>query len=134
MHDTASRYETVIREFCEVLDLADWPALVRSEHITVGERLVGLIPLPQAPVPTLSVCVELGQTYPERDAALYARMLEANLSRDPGLPGHYALHADSGQAVYLMDLDLDTLTGAEVARMVAQAIATRSTDLGSREG
>jgi hypothetical protein len=122
--------DALLREFCEALGLADWKSLAESQHLIVDEHLVGLIPQLDAETPMLSMCVELGQSYPCRDAALYQRLLEANLTTD-GLAGHYGLHPETLQVVYLMQLPLDTLTGVGLANLLAEVIRTRGIDAAS---
>jgi hypothetical protein len=69
------------------------------------------------------VFVELGQTYPERDASLYARMLESNLLPLGGMSGRYGLHPHSRQAVYFMSLDMANVSGAQLAPILESQIA-----------
>ena len=125
MSHRQSEYEALIREFCDAAGILEWAQLIETRHIAVGDRLVGLIPVLDGDVATVSVCIELGQTYPDRDAEIYECLLEANLEAGLGMRGHYALHGASKHAVYCMCLGLDGLTGTELARILDEELQVR---------
>jgi hypothetical protein len=70
-------YAELIRDFCEAADIGSWNDVVQSKHVAMEDRLIGLIPM-DGELPTLSVCIELGQTYPDRDGSVYERLLAAD--------------------------------------------------------
>ena len=98
MNTASPAYADVIRDFCAAAGIAEVDDVLESQHITVSDRLIGLIPIESNETPMLSVCIELGQTYPERDAHVYERLLAANLDAGIAMKGHYAIHHESKQA------------------------------------
>lgn len=120
-------YEKLIEDLCESAGIAGWAEVASSRHVQVGNQLIGFIPVLHGDVPSLSIYVELGQTFPERDTAIYQRLLAANLQSDPELLGHFGLHPESHQAVYKFSVGLETMRGVELAGLLdTQAgLATR---------
>lgn len=115
-------YEAVIEGLCEVAGVDGAAQIVEGQHVTLDGRLVGLIPDLDAEVPTLSVYIELGPTFPERDSALYARLLAENLAAPRFLPGRWGLHPETHEAVYALTVDLASLDGAGLAALLETEI------------
>jgi hypothetical protein len=118
MHQKSENYEHVIRDMCEVAGIARWEEVARTRHLAIGDQTIGLIPDFETVPSTLSVYIELGQSYPERDAGLYLRLLGSNLFRPDGLSGRFAVHPESRQIVYCITLDLPDLQGADLANLI----------------
>jgi hypothetical protein len=122
MANGQAAYELLIRELCESADIPDWEEIARTQHITIDGNLVALVNEVHSEQPTLSVHVTLGPTFPERDGELYARMLAANIDKAQDMPGHYGLHPTGRQAVYTLSLDIESLTGAQLAELLETQI------------
>ncbi len=118
MDNVAAQYETLIRQFCEAAGIADWTEVVESQHIQIGERLVGLILNPDDDEPVLTLCIGLDQTYDQTDSELYARLLEANFEAGNRTRGYYGLHPESKQALYIVRLGLQEMNGEELANFL----------------
>ncbi len=118
-----AQYDVLVQDLCRAAGIEGWSAIAASQHMIVGDQLIGLIPNFEGQEPTLSIYIELGQTSPERDAALYARMLESNLQAPEGTQGRYGLHPESKQAVYCMSFGLFATSGAEIARLLEAQLA-----------
>ncbi|WP_194792976.1 CesT family type III secretion system chaperone [Caenimonas koreensis] len=115
MGNPAAQYDSLIHGLCRAAGIESWGEIAASQHLRMGDRLVGLVPDDQSDPPRLSIFIELGQTHLPRDASLHARMLEANLNMPPETPGHFGLHPETQQAVYTFSLGLDEMDGDELA-------------------
>lgn len=106
-------YERLIKDLCESVGIENWNEILRSQHIMVGDYVVGLINEDNDIYANeLSIYVELGPIFPEREPDLYRRMLVANLERNPALTGRFGVHPDTGSAVYYIRLDMSQHMGA----------------------
>jgi hypothetical protein len=117
MADSSWLYEIVVHAFCDAADIADWREVVKTQHVQVGERLIGLVPDFHAEPATLTLCIELGQTQVEQDARAYERMLIANMPGEDAYGGWFAVHPQSLQAVYCLRMPLESADGAALARI-----------------
>lgn len=115
MGNSHALYEDLIQGLCHAAGIEDWGNVAASQHLRMGDELIGLVPDTDRDPPTLSIYIELGHTHLQSDSDLYARMLEANLSMPPKMPGHYGLHPETQQAVYTFSLGLDEMDGDELA-------------------
>ncbi len=99
-------YERLIKDLCECVGIENWRDILQGQHIMVGDYVVGLINEENDIYANeLSVYIELGPIFPEREPDLYRRMLVANLERNPALTGCFGVHPDTGSAVYYIRLD-----------------------------
>ena len=118
MSQALTQYAEVVREFCAALGIGTWQEVLASRHVELEGRLVGLVPPANDDEPLLSVFIELGATYPDRDGAVYERLLAANMEGGLAMRGHYAIHPQGRQAVYCMRFPLGGIQGADLALIV----------------
>ena len=104
----SSAYDRIIKNLCLTCGIDDWPAVARSGHILLGERVVGLIhDADNTESCELSVYVQLDPVYPSQTPDMYRHLLSANLTQAQNLKGYFGLHPDTGNAVYCMRLEMD---------------------------
>lgn len=115
MGNPTALYENLIESLCRTVDIEQWSEIAASQHMRLGEQLIGLLPDYESNPPQLRIFVELGQTHLDSDGPLYAAMLQANLAMPCGMPGHFALHPETGQGVYMLSLGLHEMDGDELA-------------------
>jgi hypothetical protein len=118
MRDLVASYEELIRDLCRCAGIEGADEVVRTQHVQYGDKLIGLIPEDTPDGLILAVYIEVGQTWPDHDSSLYERMLTANVTASPDLPGHYGLHPTSHQAVYCMRFDLEGMQGDRLASLL----------------
>lgn len=118
MEDTD--YQLKIAEFCTHAGIAEWEEVVRTQHIEVQGKTIGLIPDPGG-AGRLSVYIDLGPVYVERDPRLFEQMLIANMEPRGPLSGAFCIYPESGNAVYHMAVP-PQVSGQELAGHLASAL------------
>src|SRR4051794_36444870 len=115
-------YENIIRRLCESADIPDWKEVLRTQHVTVRGKVVGLINEDREDFQRLLVYVDMGPLHAERDADMYRRMLMANLDQRRPFDGCFGLHPSTGGSVYHMRLNVSIPMegGAFAELLVAQ--------------
>lgn len=100
-------YDRIIENLCLTAGIDDWPAVARSGHVLLGERVVGLIhDADNIESSELSVYVQFDPVYPSRTPDMFRHLLCANLTQTKNLIGYFGLHPDTGNAVYCMRLEM----------------------------
>lgn len=112
-------YERVIRELCHGAGIEPWEEVARARHIESDGRTIGLIP--DAVHGGLSVYIDLGPLFAQRDPAVHERLLVANLERRGPLAGAFCVHPHTGHAVYHLPLPRQ-VTGAELSGILTDAV------------
>jgi hypothetical protein len=102
----SSRYESLVKDLCQVAGLDDYHAVVDSRHIEVDGHVVGLIhDEDDLHSNELSIYVELDTVVPMSGPDLYLRLLQANVERRRGLRGHFGVHPETGHATYCLQVE-----------------------------
>lgn len=113
-----TQYQLKIADFCSYAGIAQWEEVARTQHIEVQGKTIGLIPDPGG---RLSVYIDLGPVYLERDPRMFEQMLVANMEARGSLSGAFCIYPDSGNAVYHMPLPAE-MSGQEMADHIASAL------------
>jgi hypothetical protein len=113
-------YRLKIADFCRHAAIPEWEEVVRTQHIEVGGKTIGLIPDPGGDG-RLSVYIDLGPVHIQRDPRMFEQMLIANMEARGPLSGAFCIYPDSGNAVYHMSLGAQ-VTGEEMARCLDDAL------------
>lgn len=103
---TDVEYQCFVAGLCDFLGLSDWRQIVRSGHLEIDGKTVGLVrPLSLgtglcAAEGGVSVFIDLGPMPELRRAKWQQAMLVANLMAGKCTDGCYGLHPVSGNGVY----------------------------------
>lgn len=113
-------YEQKVADFCQHAGIAPWQDVARSQHIEVDGKVVGLIPDPSEDG-RISVYIDLGPVFTERDPQLFEQMLVANLEPRGATAGAFGIYPGNGNAVYHLSVP-PQVNGHELAGLVATAL------------
>jgi hypothetical protein len=115
-------FEGLIKDMCGAAGLVDWKEVVRSGHMSVDERVVGLLHRAQdANDEGLSIYVEFDPVDPHdpHDPQFCGRLLRENVTPTEGLDGFFGVHPDTGKVVYCVRMaGASRLSGESLAAYV----------------
>ncbi len=115
---TEFEYKKIIQGFCECVGIEDWQEVVKTSHIQIGERTVGLLyDRNPSEKEALLLYIDLGAIYERDRLGLYQKMLEANLQTNPSQTGCFGIHPEIGHAVYYKRMEVHP-SSDELARQV----------------
>ena len=110
-------YLKLIKDFCLEVGIDSWEQVARTGHIEIDNRVIGLIHDGE-PGGGMSIYVDLGALFTERDPGIYQKMLVANLAPHRELTGCFGVHPSTGNAVYRMRIS-PLITGPDLARRLS---------------
>ncbi|HSY26784.1 MAG TPA: hypothetical protein VK832_04735 [Burkholderiaceae bacterium] len=114
-------YRKVIDQWCEATGMQAWNA-EHDMHVDINNTTVGLIYDEGTSPDKLHVMADMGQF---NFADIQAAMLRENMQIKPGASCYFALHPDSGSAVYRMDFPLTQETdGGALPLKIATLLAS----------
>jgi hypothetical protein len=117
---TRTDYEALLIDLCVAACIDDSATVLKTHHIDVAGRTIGLIPHP-ASAEHLSVYIDLGAIYPSRDTRLQSLMLAANMQPSCPVSGAFAMNDQTCEAAFRLSVTLP-VTGIQLAERVEQAL------------
>lgn len=131
----ASTFEHTVKDLCIAVGIDDWQVAAQGRHIVVHGHTVGLQhDEDDLSSDLLSIYIELTPVLPSGNEALYSRLLMANLHRSDGARGYFAVHADTGCAVYCLEVRADAaLDGRTLAELLETQVGVSASLLRSLE-
>ena len=94
-------YRRFVSELCECIGLDDWQEVVRSGHLEINGKTVGLIRSAESGgARGVSVYVDLGPVPEHSCAKVHKELLIANLSPAESAGGCFGIHPETGNGVY----------------------------------
>jgi len=112
-------YRRVIQQWCAVTGMQPWEP-DSDMHVDINDITVGLIYDSERCPDRLHVMADLGAfEFPD----LATNMLKMNMLVNPEVSSYFALHPDTGNAVYRLDLSLTHETdGAMLPAQIASIL------------